>query len=473
MQLILVTFVLLSLATTISADARDYEEVPDFSIITEGVDPDLVTTPGKDIDYPGCMRDLNWADKNGDGKVSKNEYLGFVQEYGKRRCFETDRLTLQQHTIFNSLACMCESLEGRPEGCCLGANAHIETAGALTSARTQQQQLYLTTVCKITDGTIESECPPAVTDRGPPLEWVTAAAAPGLSPAAKWGLIGAAIALLLLLLFLCCCCCVLKKRRQQQEEEEAEEALDAKNSELETAMEGYPESMESYPESNPEEDEMVEEELMEEGGVSPMPPFGAMIPPKDDDEGYEEDGRKRRGNNMGDDPEEDESRALYAGGQLPPPEDPDPERLQLRPIDPKEPEIDPPWEQPGRDINFPKDSDEYSAGEVDHYDPDGGVHIPEREAGLPVGPAKPQWERLKKDEPEEVDLRKHRIQSGLGEGEVWNKLNEGDEVENNTDVQQGGAFDWVIESALGVLDTADAQGSSGEDSSGEESSIAK
>ena len=122
------------------------------------------TTPTDGIDYPGCYSDLHKADRNGDGFVKFDEYLTFIQEYGKRICFSTDALSLQQSATFNSLACICKTQEGSAADCCLGDNAGIPTSGALTpiADQTPSQQMYLTTVCKLTDATIEGQCPPVV-----------------------------------------------------------------------------------------------------------------------------------------------------------------------------------------------------------------------------------------------------------------------------------------------------------------------
>ena len=53
-------------------------------------------------------------------------------------------------------------------------------------------------------------------------------------------------------------------------------------------------------------------------------------------------------------------------------------------------------------------------------------------------------------DPDELDTRKHRIQSGLGQGEVWDKL-DATESERGTERGNGGAFDWVVQNALGTL----------------------
>jgi hypothetical protein len=122
------------------------------------------TTPTDGIDYPGCYSDLHKADRNGDGLVKFNEYLNFIQEYGKRICFSTNALSLQQSATFNSLACICKTQEGSAADCCLGDNASILTSGALTpiADQTPSQQMYLTTVCKLTHATIEGHCPPVI-----------------------------------------------------------------------------------------------------------------------------------------------------------------------------------------------------------------------------------------------------------------------------------------------------------------------
>ena len=70
---------------------------------------------------------------------------------------------------------------------------------------------------------------------------------------------------------------------------------------------------------------------------------------------------------------------------------------------------------------------------------------------------KKDWNRQKPEDPDEIDLRKHRIQTGLGEGEVWDKLGQ-DETEASKQAPTGDVFDWVVQSALGVLDKSDEAG---------------
>lgn len=407
-----------------------------------GIDPELINLPSTGIDFPGCFHDLVTADKNGDGYIYKNEYLGFIQTYGaNRRCWHQDALTLQQDGAFNSLACICRNLEGSSPNCCLGSNARLPTAGALTpSTRTEVQYAYLTAICVVTDATIGGHCPPVILTREtPPPVLITPVSVPssssGLSNGAKWGIIAAAAALLLLC---CCCCCVFKRRRAKALEEEQEDMV-AKTTE---AMEMAPEESGA-------------------GGAAVVP----MVVPlgtgqgyggDDDTESYDGDGRRRTGYNYAEDEDDPTKRRLGGYGEVP--EGGGGDSHALRPIPDREHEEDPEWDYPGRNVNEPhRDPEDMSGQEFDPYNPDGGVYDPQHPPREPVGPPNLKWERLKKDEPDEVDPRKHRIQAGLGEGEVWDKLDE-DEESSAKKGPSGDVFDWVVQSALGVLDSTNQMG---------------
>ena len=419
---------------------------------SQDVDESLVDRPDKNIDFPGCYSDLAKADRNGDGYVKQNEYLNFIQEYGKRICFSTDALTLQQSATFNTLACICRSQEGTSEDCCLGDYAQIPTAGALLpeNKQTPGQKNYLTSVCKLTDATIDGQCPPVKYERGvPPAALI--AEPPGPNDGLMWGLIAAAAALLLLL---CCCCCIWKRQKMRQiEEEEQEQIQEVQNSKI------PPQELEQAPVEIPgphllrktridpeTRDSDMEEGKSNEGGRG----IGASGAANAEDSDDEEEVRKRRGGGNLPGSEDNEAMRIPVAPRLPPPEPTPPPPVALNPVPGKELEEDE-WDQPGRNIEFPKDSDEMSAGEVPHYEPDGGVNLPDREGKAPLN-WKKDWNRPKPEEPDEVDLRKHRIQSGLGQGEVWNKL-DADETETSRNAApKGDVFDWVVQSALGVLD---------------------
>jgi hypothetical protein len=417
-------------------------------------DESLIDRPNKEIDFPGCYSDLVKADRDGDGFVKQKEYLNFIQEYGKRICFSTNALTLQQSATFNTLACICRSQDNAADDCCLGKNAQIPTSGANMPVDKQSpnQKNYLTSVCKLTDATIDGQCPPAVRDRATPPEALVAPVPAGSGDGLMWGLIAGALALALLL---CCCCCVVRRKRMKQAEEEEEAARQAANaakaeplSEQAPALPPGPHLLRKTgidPEKDPRGMNLDDPDPENPGGVGK----GARGSAVADDDDEDEDGRKRRGGGLIPPGDEESGLRIPAAPRLPPPMDPNNPGPKLRPIPPKEGDEDE-WDHPGRNIEFPRDKDEMSAGEVDHYEPDGGLKYPDREGRDPLN-RKKDWNRQKPEEPDEVDPRKHRIQSGLGEGEVWDKLGE-EETEHSRQKPQGDMFDWVMQTALGVLD---------------------
>jgi hypothetical protein len=437
-----------------------------------GVDPSLIVRPPPGIDYPGCFKDLVTSDRDGNGIVEQKEYLGFIQEYGKRICYESDALTLEQQAAFNSLACLCRSREGNDASCCLEGNAKLPTAGALNPiGRTEEQMFYLTTVCTVTDGTMEnSKCPPYILDRETPPPVVIVPVDPVGAQAVeeplpndnkKWAWIAAAIAGLLLL-FLCCCCCVIRRKRGKvvEEEEEIVETAPGKgvppDDEESPQEQPAPRALASVPPIPPTVLEGEEAEETESyDGEGRTRAGGHQVDDESDDEG---EGRRTRGSNYVPD-EDDDTRRKWPGGELPPQEPEDPARVVLRPIPAKEQDDDPDWDEPARELENHKVQDDDSVQEFERHVPDAGVATDDRQVKDPVT-WKKDWNREKPPENDENDNRKHRIQSGLGEGEVWDKLDGDDDASRS---QAGGAgagdvFDWVIQSALGVLDTTDQHG---------------
>jgi hypothetical protein len=419
------------------------------------IDESLVDRKSEEIDFPGCYQDLHKADLNKDGFVKQNEYLKFIQEYGKRICFQTDRLTLQQSATFNTLACLCRNQENASASCCIKDNARIMTDGALIPQHKQTagQRSYLTSVCKLTDATIDGKCPPVVRSRGVPPDGLVIPDDPsGFPEWALWPIIAAA---LLILLLCCCCCCIWRRRRQREEENEEEEIVEENG----LGEKGAP--VDTDPEqplvpAAPQDHMMDLQEQLYDNGAGPVamgPGMGAYGEAEASDSDEEEEGRKRRGGGVIPPGEDESGIRIPTAPRLPPPAAPENPNLKLRGIPDKEHE-DNEWDHPGRNIEFPKDKDEMSAGEVEHYEPDGGVYFPEREGKDPLN-WKKDWNRQKPEEPDEVDQRKHRIQSGLGEGEVWNKLGEDETTDRSKQAPSGDVFDWVVQSALGALDKTD------------------
>ena len=83
--------------------------------------------------------------------------------------------------MFNSLACLCHtntiaSLSTQEQGitngqCCFGNNAQITTCTASKdkNQRSPAEQDYLTTLCILTDATIDGKCQPVIAERDTPL----------------------------------------------------------------------------------------------------------------------------------------------------------------------------------------------------------------------------------------------------------------------------------------------------------------
>lgn len=464
----------LSTWTTVVMAQKNSKEPLDLS----GFDPDSIQWPADGLNYVGCFKDMIAADANGDGVIKRNEYLFFIQQYGIRICHNTDTLTLEQNAAFNTIACGCNSIEGGAADCCLGSNAQIKThADAVIdpTLRTPEILFDMIRTCRITDSVIYEPrgCDPQVIppDDPPPFGAlvpgpVTAAAPPASSGLTDGQLAGIIVgAILGFLLLLCCCCCCVVRRRKQEEEEEDE--LQKTAVVAETAEDGRPEQS---PEPTAEDGGSVDPRDAL-AALGPAAVAAAMAPTDGESDEEEEEGA--RGTGMMDDeeeeeeitkgrgsamipPEDEESGYPRWGGPQYPPEDPERDGIRLNPIDPEDPEEDPDWDQPGRQIDFPKDKDEMSAGEVEHYEPDGGVYDPQRDPKEPLN-WRNKWERPEQEDPDEYDNRKHRIQAGLGEGEVWNKLGE-DETETPANTGGGDAFDWVVSSALNVLGNSEEAG---------------
>ena len=240
---------------------------------------------------------------------------------------------------------------------------------------------------------------------------------------------------------------------KQNEEEEQEETQEVQQSKLPPPQEQAPREVVPGPHLLRKTGIDPENRDLEGGnakaGGAGMGAAGAAVADDSDDE---EEARKRRGGGNIPPGDEEDGLRIPTAPRLPPPQHPPPSPVVLNPIPPRDGYGDD-WDHPGRNIEFPKDKDEMSAGEVDHYEPDGGVYLPDREGKDPLN-WKKDWNRPKPEEPDEVDLRKHRIQTGLGEGEVWDKLGE-DETEQSSKAPKGDIFDWVVQSALGALDDND------------------
>ena len=129
-----------------------------------------------------CRSSLFQSDANSDGRIDRDEYASFANALSggyftasacttntkgdkiKRCAFDDLPLALQSNFI--NLACLCERFQFGDGDCCVGDNAHISAAGAGPDEEpTQQEALYLGTVCRETHTAVEEVRTAAPTDR--------------------------------------------------------------------------------------------------------------------------------------------------------------------------------------------------------------------------------------------------------------------------------------------------------------------
>ena len=176
---------------------------------------------GCDISF--IMSQMLRSDADGDGRIDRDEYAFFANALSggyftaaacttnsrgdkiKRRAFDDhyqgdkiqrcdfDLLPLALQSNFINLACLCERFqfgggEGADgaEGCCVGDNAHISASGAGPDEEpTQQEALYLGTVCRETHTAVEEVRTAAPTDRPTASPTAQPTASPTKAPTSK------------------------------------------------------------------------------------------------------------------------------------------------------------------------------------------------------------------------------------------------------------------------------------------------
>ena len=439
---------------------------------TSGLDPERLIFPYEGVNYTGCEKDILASDFDGNQQVSKEEYESFVYKTAVRRCQEWPELTLEQELLYNSLACECKSSPDQRADCCIGDRSHLPTNGALEpDTRSPVETVFLERVCTVTYGTLPgTNCSIIILPTGnpPPVIVTPFPGAAGTANGNRWTLVAAMLATALLFLLCCCCCCGARNRyrKDAEEEELIEEEFPGKEEIIEEPLqEAAPRAIPPVAQS---------EDLVAEPGERESPPMDEESEYSgsgdnrgggyEDDEESDGEGRKRRGGNYVGEPEED-VRRRWPDGEIPDPQK-DRETVVLKPIPPKE-KIEEEWDYPMRDIQEIKpEPDEMSGQEFERHIPETGVVTYDRPQKDPVT-WKNDWERGEKPEGDEYDDRKHRIQAGMGEGEIWDRLEQDSNSKSTTRGGGGGdAFDWVVQSAINVMDTADQQGHlSGDDES--------
>lgn len=120
--------------------------------------PGRPTTAPVTEEFENCFTDLVTADVDGSGAIEWEEYLGFINIYGQRFCWQQDELAIGQIANFNRLACRCREETGDAT-CCLSGNARLPLTNALDAReRTREQFEFFAIVCQSTEATISDLC---------------------------------------------------------------------------------------------------------------------------------------------------------------------------------------------------------------------------------------------------------------------------------------------------------------------------
>jgi hypothetical protein len=408
----------------------------------------------------GCANAILEHDLNGDGAIRRDEFLSYVNNVADLLCIPPrPNLDLELQTVFVSVACLCQELPGNDISCCFEDNAGLYLSGALdTVGRSAQEESYLRASCLLTQAVLGPEqcelptttlAPGAILPAGPIYGFLPPPAVPAEPNNLLW------LLLLLLLPLICCiCCCCYRRDKEVEEEYEVvvkeetivrgpDEAIADRSippqpmePDLEQALsvpnDAPPAPMALLPREPQEPFSAGDED--DDGGNAPRPgpPLAAGAPgiaeAEDDEEDEENIGRKL-GAKPDDDDEDDGGRRFGGQGMLPLP--PGREGVVLRHVE-KETTAPGEYEYPERNISEFKYKREDSGQILDHYVPDGGVYDPQRPPRDPVIMPTPKYQRKPKPEPLYIDPRKERKQMGLGDGEVWEALNNWEEEQEKT-----------------------------------------
>ena len=111
--------------------------------------PALSPTTPWDFNVDICLESLRAGDADGDGAVRRPEFYGFLEDYSRRKCLPpmADRLSEQEITLFESLACQCLKEEDASPDCCFGTTAFVDLRGFLIA----DQAAYQEEVCRRVD----------------------------------------------------------------------------------------------------------------------------------------------------------------------------------------------------------------------------------------------------------------------------------------------------------------------------------
>lgn len=415
-------------------------------------------------------------DDNQDGRISKGEYLDFVNLLADFLCVPPRPIVdLEIQTVFFSISCLCQEREGFDVECCFGSDAAIFNKGAADAiTRTEDEDSYLRAACLLTQAILgPQQCkivprtlsPGAVTVAIARLR--NANTDDGLSDEATGWIIAGAVLLALLCCILVFCACT---RRKNEEEEEMEETIikdeTFKSMPLpilepldveEVSPNPSPVPMDTYeeeaPAGFPPGHKSYEPKELAPAFTPVMAPILRSMPPADEESVEENDNVGRKSGGDLDDDEDDEYKRKF-GGQGMLPQTPEPEGVRLRHIEVEKGSPDE-YEYPEREFSEHKFKREDSGQLLPHEEIDSGVHNPQRPVKPPVVFNHPKYNRPVAPEPEPYDPRKFRNQLAMGDGEVWGALAT---YEDKRKKSKENRFEWIVQGALDVLAKANDSG---------------
>ena len=385
------------------------------------------TNQDRVVDYEYCYEAMGRHDGDLNKRITKNEFLGFCQDFGgNTECLANlVELPIELQSVWNEITCECAQ-RGGAEDCCIGSNAHIPTNGVLPSDTTTiSQQQFLRQACLRTDQAIIAYCGPPPVPRviGPPGG--TVLPSPEASSLTSQDIIMFSAIAAALLILLCCCrrrwfFCPDRKQEVDSDEERDEDP------EQHDPNGTIPHESGGMVHANAERRQarVTASETDNQMGATK---HERMI----EDPDYED--------------EENQKKFVYEQYDLP--EQPM-DSIRLRPVTrPPPPELE---EEPYKLEHYTPDGGiiRYEKTGNFAYNADGGVAPQVRSVKEKVDPYRPKYTRKEKDVQEEIDNSRQRFLSGYDGSGIFLEL---DKIPDDHDSRFAGMPDWVVLKSLNSL----------------------
>ena len=119
----------------------------------------------------GCANAILQNDDDDDGAIRRDEFLDFVNHVADLLCLPPRPiLDLELQSVFVSIACLCQEMEGNEINCCFGESAGLFVSGANSSTavgvkRSEEGESYLRAACLLTQAVLGPEqCAPEISN---------------------------------------------------------------------------------------------------------------------------------------------------------------------------------------------------------------------------------------------------------------------------------------------------------------------